>query len=119
MDETPQRHDEGPILTEAAHRELQAWRATHPQATFADLEGAVEERVRQVRVQMLAILLAAPTPCGSEEAAAVARCPVCGEAMQARGTRTRRVTVEGDHPLPLTRTYAVCPGCGTGLSPPR
>lgn len=118
MADTPQRSDDGAILTEAAHRELHAWRAAHPQATFADLEGVVEERVRQVRVQMLATLLAAPTPCASEEAAAAARCPVCGAAMQARGTRTRRMTVEGDHSLPLTRTYAVCPGCGTGLFPP-
>lgn len=116
MADTPQRPDDGPILTEAAQRSLHAWRAAHPQATFADLEGVVEERVRQVRVQMLATLLAAPTPCALEKAAA--RCPVCGAAMQARGRRTRRMTVEGDHSLPLPRTYAVCPGCGTGLFPP-
>ena len=118
MTDTRQRPDDGLILTEATYRELHVWRAAHPQATFVDLEGAVEERVRQVRVQMLATLLAAPTPCASEEATAAPRCPVCGETMQARGTRTRRVTVEGDHPLPLTRAYAVCPGCGTGLFPP-
>lgn len=116
MAETPQRQDE-PILTEAARRELDAWRAAHPQATFAEIEEAVEERVRQVRVQMLASVLAAPTPETSDHAPA--RCPVCGETMQARGRRTRTVTVEGGHPLPLTRTYAVCPGCGTGLFPPR
>jgi YgiT-type zinc finger domain-containing protein len=94
------------------------WRVAHPQAAFAALEAAVEERVRQVRAAMLGLLLAA-TPCEPAHAAAPARCPVCGEAMQARGTRTRRLTVEGDHSLPLTRADAVCPVCGTGLFPPR
>lgn len=106
-------------LTDADRHDLATWRVAHPQATFAELEAAVEERVRQVRVQMLELLLATPvaSPSAATESAP-ARCPVCGEAMQARGTRTRRLTVEGDQSLPLTRAYLVCPVCGTGLFPP-
>lgn len=45
-------------------------------------------------------------------------CPQCGGAVQARGKRKRRRAVPGDQVVELERTYAVCPQCGTGLSPP-
>lgn len=108
------------FLTDADRHDLATWRVAHPQATFAELEAVVEERVRQVRAAMLDLLLATPVapPSAATDAAPV-RCPVCREAMQARGRRTRHLTVEGDHALPLTRAYAVCPVCGTGLFPPR
>lgn len=63
--------DAGPILAAAAHHERHAWRAAPPQVTVADRAGAVEERVRQVRAQLLATLLAASAPC--ESAVATAR----------------------------------------------
>lgn len=95
--------------------DLHAWREAHPTATFAEIEAAVEERMRAVRAQWVRAL-------ASETAAAAAMvppvCPHCGGAMVTRGTHPRTLTVTGDHPVTLTRPYTVCPICGTGLSPP-
>lgn len=41
-------------LLQDVRRDLTAWHAAHPRATFADLETAVEERVRQIRAALLA-----------------------------------------------------------------
>ena len=116
---SPRPDEEGDPLTERARRDLAAWRAAHPDATFAELETVVEERVRRVRGQMLDLLLTLPgCPATDTPDAARARCPVCGETMQARGTRARPVTMAGDQTLVFTRGYAVCPRCRTGLFPP-
>ena len=116
---SPRPDEEGDPLSDTARRDLAAWRAAHPDATFAELETVVEERVRRVRGQMLDLLLTLPVcPATDATAAPRTRCPVCGETMQARGSRTRPVTVAGDQTLLFTRAYVVCPGCRTGLFPP-
>lgn len=110
MDE--QTGDRGPDDTvQSMETELMAWRKAHPKATFAELERAVEERIREVRVQFLAKL------------SGVAdierpRCPDCGTRMAPRGQQTRQVTIPGDQRVVLERAYLVCPACGAGLFPP-
>lgn len=94
------------------HDALAAWHATHPDATFAELEAAVEEQLDHLRVQLL-----------GERAAGVwvdehPLCPECGATMTPQTTSTRRLLLRGDQPLDLDRRYVVCPRCGTGLFPP-
>jgi YgiT-type zinc finger domain-containing protein len=102
-------------LSEEAYSGMADWRAAHPRATFAEIEAAVEERLAGLRTRMLerAALASAATELRERSA-----CPQCGGAVQARGKRTRRLTVPGDQVVELERTYAVCPQCGTGLFPP-
>jgi YgiT-type zinc finger domain-containing protein len=102
-------------LSEEAYSGMADWRAAHPRATFAEIEVAVEERLAGLRTRMLerAALASAATELRERPA-----CPQCGGAVQARGKRTRRLTVPGDQVVELERTYAVCPQCGTGLFPP-
>ncbi len=102
-------------LFRAAHGALRQWRNAHPRATFAEIETAVDDEIQRVRARLVAeAARGTPEPTGVS-----ARCPTCGERMQARGRHARTLTVAGDQPVTLHRSYRVCPVCGTGLSPPR
>ena len=99
-------------LMDQVRRDLAAWHATHPRATFAEMESAVEERIRLVRAALL-----------QERASATRQddhpaCPSCGATMQPRSESTRTVVTHGEEAVGLERTYVVCPVCGTGLFPP-
>lgn len=109
MPDDPTRHD--PALT-AIDRDLRRWRAAHPDATFTEIEQAVDAQLRDVRAGLLAGL-------AGEADDAASRCPDCGTRLIRRGTHTRTLWTQGDVPVVLTRSYATCPACGTGLFPPR
>lgn len=100
--------------------ELWAWRTAHRTATFAELEAVVDERLDAVRARVLGDLAVASQAAGGTEIDEDTRptCPECGMPMDARGQRTRHLTVPGNQTIPLTRRYWVCPVCGTGLFPP-
>lgn len=106
-------------LAEAAtrFRVIADWRHAHPAATWDDLEAAVDAELAALRATVLqdtalasdAVDLRTTRP----------PCPQCGTPLQAAGARTRHLTTDHDQPIALTRTYARCPACGTGLFPPR
>ena len=101
-------------IMEETRRYLSAWRETHPHATFADIEDAVEERLDALRGELITDLVTeavadGPTPPG---------CPVCERPMARRGSGERMVTVRGNRTVPLQRAYYACPACGAGLFPP-
>lgn len=100
------------LMTEV-RRELAAWHATHPEATFAEMEAAVETQIARLRATLV-----------QERADAVRReerpaCPHCGATMEPRRRATRTVTLPGDEAIQLERPYVVYPACGAGLFPPR
>lgn len=99
-------------LMDAVRRELASWHTTHPRATFAEMEVAVEERIYRLRAALV-----------EERAGAVWQqehptCPSCGEGMIPRSRSARTVTMQGEEAIPVERAYVVCPACGTGLFPP-
>ncbi len=91
---------------------MTGWRATHPHATFAEIEQAVEEQITRIRAQMLEQVVAA----GPKQERPI--CQACGTSMVPRSEAERQVTVQGDAAVHLQRSYAVCPSCGAGLFPP-
>lgn len=91
---------------------LRAWRQAHPDASFAEIEAAVEGELDRVRAQVLAQV--APPPAADERPC----CRQCGGPMQARGTRERRLIVAGNQVVRLRRPYYWCPACAAGLFPP-
>jgi ribosomal protein S27AE len=115
----PRRVPEETWLAEAAthFRVIADWRQTHPAATWDELEAAVDAELAALRARVLQ-----DTALASEAAdlrAGRPPCPRCGTPLQAAGARTRRLRTDGDRPIALTRAYARCPACGTGLFPPR
>lgn len=93
-------------------RTLDSWHATHPDATFLEMENAVEAQLHQLRASLLAeqtertFALEHPT------------CRECGAQMEPRTQRDRHIVLGGDETVDLDRPYAVCPSCGAGLFPP-
>lgn len=93
-------------------RALAAWHSTHPDATFAEIEVAVEEQLERLR----ATLIDERTEAGVREAQPI--CQKCGTTMVPRTRKTRTLLLRGDQPLDLKRSYVACPSCGAGLFPP-
>jgi DNA-directed RNA polymerase subunit RPC12/RpoP len=91
---------------------LRRWRQTHPQASFAEIERAVEAEIGKLRAALVQEL-------AGEEAAEIVWCPTCGGRMMPRGRGRRTVTMQGDEPVTLDRRYLLCPACTVGVFPPR
>lgn len=95
-----------------AQRELAAWHSTHPDATFAEIEVAVEGQIERLRTHLLDER--------TESRAGEGRppCRKCGTTMVLRVRGARTLILRGDQQLKLKRDYVVCPRCGAGLFPP-
>jgi hypothetical protein len=115
----PRRTPEEDWLTEAASRfrVIADWRQAHPQATWDELETAVDAELAALRAKVLQDTALASDAVDLRTARPP--CPRCGAPLQAAGSRTRHLRTDHDQPIALTRTYARCPVCGTGLFPPR
>jgi len=97
------------------------WRKEPPKATGAEIEAAVDERINQLRAQMIEDLVQArESEDGSKsEDAERPRCTTCGKRLWARGKQTWWLETTGGEAVRLTRTYGTCPQCGEGFFPPR
>jgi YgiT-type zinc finger domain-containing protein len=98
-------------LTEI-RRTLANWHATHPDATFLEMEEAVEAQLHRLRASLLAEHI---------EETMVHEHPICrecGTTMEPRTQSDRRIVLGGDEAVELHRSYSVCPACGSGLFPP-
>ena len=113
----PTPSPEATAVLAALSAPLADWRAAHPQATFAEIEAAVEAQLGQLRAQLIADALPkeaelCPEPEGRQ-------CPRWAVGLVRRGTHRRTLRVVGDGPVTVTRTYWTCPRCGDGLFPLR
>jgi len=98
-------------LTEI-RRTLSNWHATHPDASFLEMEEAVEAQLHQLRASLVA---------EQTERTFVPEYPMCrecGAQMEPRTQGERHIVLGGDETVDLHRSYAVCPSCGAGLFPP-
>lgn len=122
---TPDANDTSAMM-DAVQTELRAWRTAHPQATFADIEAAVEATLARLRAQLIAATLLPPDPqvvpphpvAAPDAPPARPTCPTCAVPLQSRGRQSRTLRVVGDQPVTLQRSYWTCPQCGDGLFPP-
>ena len=107
-------------LSEEVITGMKEWRVQHPQATFQEIETALDERLARLRARMLqdAALLSRAADWHEAGEAERPRCPQCGTPLVARGQQTRTLTTHHDQAIELKRSYAMCPECQTGLFPP-
>ena len=107
-------------LNEALIAEMTAWRRAHPTATLLDIEHAVDSRMAEARARLVQNVAQASIAADWRPASEAEQptCPLCTTRLRPNGTYTRHLTTQGDHVLPLDRTYGVCPDCGLGLFPP-
>jgi ribosomal protein S27AE len=97
---------------------LREWRQAHPQATFDEIDAAVQRHFAPVQAQVVAELSQPPQGEGEAQAVPTPHCPQCGQPMQAHGARRRRVPTRQGQVITLRRAYDGCPACGAGLFPP-
>ncbi len=107
-------------LTDEVLTGIKEWRLQHPKATFREIENALDACWARARARMLQdlALVSAAAEFSTVPPEERPRCPQCGQAMDARGTETRSLTTTYNQQITLTRGYAHCPVCGTGLFPP-
>ena len=98
---------------------MSEWRKEHPKATFREIEAAVDERVNQLRAQLIEDLVQlGETEEWSQKAEAERpQCAMCGQPLSARGKQTRFLQTNGGEAIKLRRTYGTCPACGEGFFP--
>lgn len=101
-------------MYQRAAAELTVWRKAHPRATFTEIEAEIDRHMNRLRAQMLADVAGEEVQAEAE----VLFCPECGERMQRRGKKKRRLQVQGGEEIELERHYAICPSCGKGFFPP-
>lgn len=96
------------------------WRKEHPKATGAEIEAAVDERMNQLRAQLIQEVVQMEEPEQWRELPEEERprCASCGKPLVARGKQTRSLQTTGGEAVKLTRTYGTCPACGVGFFPP-
>ena len=96
------------------------WRKEHPKATWAEIEALVDERMNQLRAQLIQdVVQMGETEVWSQKSEEERpRCATCGKPLWARGEQTRWVQTNGGEAVKLTRMYGTCPACGVGFFPP-
>src|SRR5258708_37817942 len=96
------------------------WRKEHPKATFREIEAAVDERVNQLRAQLIEEV----AQMGEIEAwsqkpeAERPRGATCGTLLLRRGGQARWLPTSGGEAVKERRTYGTPPGGGEGFFPP-
>lgn len=96
------------------------WRKEHPKATWQEIETAVDERINQLRAQMIQDVVQMGQSEGWSQKPEVERptCAICGKPLSERGEHPRWLQTTGGEAVKLTRTYGACPECGVGFFPP-
>jgi hypothetical protein len=97
------------------------WRKEHPKATWQEIEAAVDERINQLRAQMIedVVQMSDSEDWSQKSAGERPMCARCGKPLSARGAQTRWIQTNGGEAVKLRRTYGTCPLCGEGFFPPR
>jgi hypothetical protein len=95
------------------------WRKEHPKATWAEIEAAVDERINQLRAQLIQDMVQMGETEGWSQKPEEERpkCATCGKPLSARGEQTRFIQTTGGEAVKVTRTYGTCPACGVGFFP--
>jgi RNase P subunit RPR2 len=93
------------------------WRASHPQATLAEIEQAVDKQMHRLRARMIEQSAQASAAAGSEANQGLV-CQQCRQPLQARGKARRKWQTQGGQQVEVDRTYVTCPQCGGGFFPP-
>ena len=95
------------------------WRKEHPKATWAEIEAAVDERINQLRAQLLqdVVQMGESEDWSQKPEEERPKCATCGKPLWARGEQTRWLQTNGGEAVKLTRTYGACSACGGGFFP--
>ena len=79
------------------------WRKEHPHATWAEIEAMVDERINQLRAQLIqeVVQMGETEEWSQKPAAERPRCATCGKPLVARGEQTRWLQTNGGEAVKL------------------
>jgi predicted Zn-ribbon and HTH transcriptional regulator len=102
---------------EAVLSGMKEWRLQHPNATFREIEAAVDEQLSGRRARLLEDLALASRAADlqDKQLGEPSRCPECGRVLESQGKQERTILTHGGGEVKLRRDYARCPACGMGL----
>ena len=108
-------------LSDEIIREMKAWNASNPQATFLEIEVKARELVSQLEAHLIqeSALERERDDWSQREERERPSCPNCQMPLLSRGKRVWHLQVTAGRKIQLERTYGTCPKCGTGFFPPR
>jgi RNase P subunit RPR2 len=108
-------------LSETIMREMDEWNASHPQATFLEIEVQARELVSQLEAHLIQASAGQreQEKWSSQQEGERPTCPHCHLPLLSRGKRVRHLQATEGRDIRLERTYGTCPKCGTGFFPPR
>jgi hypothetical protein len=105
-------------LSEEILQGMADWRVQHPQATMREIEAEIDKRLSALRAKMISDTAMASSQADWERGASGVVCPRCGEKLEKKGKKKRKLETQGGREVELVREYGVCPKCGQGLFPP-
>jgi len=105
-------------LSEEIMQGMEDWRAQHPQATIREIEEAIDQRLSELRATMISDTAMASVQAEWESGAVGVVCPKCGERLEKKGQKKRKLETQGGRKIELIREDGVCPKCGAGIFPP-
>jgi ribosomal protein S27AE len=94
------------------------WREQHPRATMREIEEEIDRRLSALRAKMISDTAMASEAAKWASGVGGVVCPKCGETLEKKGRKKRKLETQGRREVELIREYGVCPKCGQGLFPP-
>ena len=105
-------------LSEEILQGMANWRVQHPQGTMREIEAEIDKRLSVLRAKMITDMAMASSQADWESGASGVVCPRCGEKLEKKGKKKRKLETQGGREVELIREYGVCPKCGQGIFPP-
>jgi len=105
-------------LSEEIMQGMADWRERHPKATFREIEAEIDQRLSELRAQLISDTALQSAQVDWETGAIGVVCPKCGEKLEKKGKKKRKLETQGGRQVELIREYGVCPRCGQGIFPP-
>lgn len=96
------------------------WRLQHPQATWREIEQAIDERLGRLRSKLLqdTAQQSQKRAWSQQDGSPPPQCPHCHVALHSRGSQRRTLQSSAGSQITLERSYGTCPRCGSGFFPP-
>jgi ribosomal protein S27AE len=115
-----QRRRDWDGLFEEASEKMRQWRASHPRATFNEIEGTVNEEMARVGAKLMEDLAheSASRQWRGQTKEERPKCPGCGAALQSNGSGKRQLVTDHEQVIELERSHGRCPECGATVFPP-
>jgi len=105
-------------LSEEIMQGIAEWREQHPKATFREIEAEIDKRLSELRAKMITDTAMASVQAGWKTSSSDVVCPKCGEKLEKKGKKKRKLATQGGREVELIREYGVCPKCRQGIFPP-